>query len=192
MAQQCGAKAKSTGKQCARYSIEGGTVCRAHGGASKQAKSKARRRQVEAKAAAEVAASADAVLAHRANHALENPLDGLARLATEVTAFKDALAGRVNALTSIRYEDAKSAEQLRSEVVLYERALDRTARLLETMVKLDFEKRMLALNEAQMDIMGRAIDLILEGLELTTEQRELVPHVVPRAFEVLEGGKAAA
>lgn len=192
MAQQCKAKAKSTGKRCARYSIEGGTVCRAHGGASKQAKSAAKRRQVEAKAAAEVAAAADAVLAFRAERALENPLDGLARLATEVTAFKDALAARVNALTSIRYEDMKSAEQLRSEVALYERALDRTARLLETMVKLDFEKRMLALNEAQLDLMADAIRIILDGLDLTQEQQEKVPDVVPRAFEVIEGGKAVA
>ena len=187
MAQQCKAKAKSTGKRCARYSIEGGTVCRAHGGASKQAKSAAKRRQVEAKAAQEVAAAADAVLAYRAERALENPLDGLARLATEVTAFKDALAARVNALTAIRYEDMKSAEQLRSEVALYERALDRTARLLETMVKLDFEKRMLALNEAQADLIAKAITGMLDEFELSPSQREKVPDVVPRHLRLLTG-----
>lgn len=188
---QCKAKARSTGGRCKRTAVEGLTVCRSHGAGSPQSKAKAARLKAESKAAAEVAAQADAILAHSANRALENPLDGLARLATEVTAFKDALAARVNALTSIRYEDMKSAEQLRSEVALYERALDRTARLLETMVKLDFEKRMLALNEAQLDIMGKAIDLILEGLELTTDQQARVPDVVPRAFEVLEGGKTA-
>ena len=190
MAQQCKAKAKSTGKRCARYSIEGGTVCRAHGGASKQAKSAAKRRQVEAKAAQEVAAAADAVLAFRAERALENPLDGLARLATEVTAFKDALAARVNALTSIRYEDMKSAEQLRSEVALYERALDRTARLLETMVKLDFEKRMVSLNEAQGELVAQVIRAVFADLELTPSQTERVPEVVPRHLRLL-GGKAA-
>jgi len=97
----------------------------------------------------------------------------------------------VNALTSIRYEDMKSAEQLRSEVALYERAMDRTARLLETMVKLDFEKRMLALNEAQLDLMEHAVKMILDGLDLSPMQRARVPEVVPRAFEVLEGGKSA-
>lgn len=192
MAQQCKAKAKSTGKRCARYSIEGGTVCRAHGGASKQAKGAAKRRQAEVKAAQEVEAHAQAVLAYRAERAVENPLDGLARLATEVTAFKDALAARVNALTSIRYEDMKSAEQLRSEVALYERALDRTARLLEVMVKLDFEKRMVSLSEAQFDLVSKVIDQVLDNLDLTEEQRDLIPDVVPRAFEVIEGGKAAA
>lgn len=189
---RCKAKARSTGGRCKRNAVEGLTVCRSHGAGSPQSKAKAARLKAEAAAAREVQAHADAVLAYRAERALENPLDGLARLATEVTAFKDALAARVNALTSIRYEDMKSSEQLRSEVALYERALDRTARLLETMVKLDFEKRMLALNEAQLDIMSRAIDLILEGLELSAEQQEKVPQVVPRAFEVLEGGKAAA
>lgn len=189
---RCKAKARSTGDRCKRKAVEGLTVCRSHGAGSPQSKAKAARIKAEAKAAAEVQAQADAVLAFRAERPLENPLDGLARLATEVTAFKDALAARVNALTSIRYEDMKSAEQLRSEVALYERALDRTARLLETMVKLDFEKRMLALNEAQLDLMAEAVRIILDGLDLTEEQQARVPDVVPRAFEVIEGGKAVA
>lgn len=188
---KCTAK-RTNGEPCKSWAIKGGKVCRVHGGASKRVKDAAKRRTDEARAAAEVAAQADAVLAFRAERALENPLDGLARLATEVTAFKDALAARVNALTSIRYEDMKSAEQLRSEVALYERALDRTARLLETMVKLDFEKRMVALNEAQFDLVSKVIDQVLDGLDLTEEQRDLIPDVVPRAFEVIEGGKAAA
>lgn len=187
---QCTAKRRD-GKPCGSHAVQGAKVCRMHGGGSPQAKAAAKRRLAEERAAAEVAAQADAVLAFRAERALENPLDGLARLATEVTAFKDALAARVNALTSIRYEDMKSAEQLRSEVALYERALDRTARLLETMVKLDFEKRMLALNEAQLDLMEQAVRMILDGLDLSPVQRSRVPEVVPRAFEVLEGGKSA-
>ena len=188
---QCNATARS-GQQCGRPAMKGGHVCASHGGKSPRAMAAASRRIHEAKAAEEVGAVADAVLAYRATKPTENPLDGLARLASEVTAFKDALAARVNALSQIRYEDAKMSEQLRSEVALYERALDRTARLLETMVKLDFEKRMLALNEAQLDLMADAIRIILDGLDLTTEQQAKVPDIVPRAFEVIEGGKAVA
>lgn len=188
---QCNATARS-GQQCGRPAMKGGTVCASHGGKSPRAMAAASRRIHEAQAAEAVGAVADAVLAYRATKPTENPLDGLARLASEVTAFKDALAARVNALTEIRYGDVKGSEQLRAEVALYERALDRTARLLEVMVKLDFEKRMVALNEAQFDIVGRALDLILDGLDLTEEQQGRVPEIVPRAFEVLEGGKAAA
>lgn len=43
MAQQCKATAKSTGERCARQSIEGGVVCRVHGGATKAAKEAAAR-----------------------------------------------------------------------------------------------------------------------------------------------------
>lgn len=186
---KCTAK-RTNGEPCKSWAIKGGKVCRVHGGASKRAKAAAARRTAEARAAAEVAAQADAVLAFRAERALENPLDGLARLATEVTAFKDALAARVNALTSIRYEDMKSAEQLRSEVALYERAMDRTARLLETMVKLDFEKRMVSLNEAQGELVAQVIRAVLADLELTPSQTERVPEVVPRHLRLL-GGKAA-
>lgn len=55
MAAQCKATAKSTGQQCARQAIEGGTVCRVHGGATKLARAKAERNLQEAEAARQVA-----------------------------------------------------------------------------------------------------------------------------------------
>lgn len=45
---QCTAKAKSTGTQCARAAIAGGTVCRVHGGAAPQVKAKAMQRLIDA------------------------------------------------------------------------------------------------------------------------------------------------
>ena len=41
---QCGAKSKSTGKQCGRQAIRGANVCHFHGGASPQVQQSARRR----------------------------------------------------------------------------------------------------------------------------------------------------
>lgn len=41
---QCTATAKSTGEQCQRAAIKGGTVCHVHGGAAKQVKEKAQER----------------------------------------------------------------------------------------------------------------------------------------------------
>jgi hypothetical protein len=187
---RCKATAKSTGERCARSAIKGGAVCRAHGGGSSRVKAAAARRTVEARAARAVQAEADAVLAHHADRPVENPLDGLARLATEVTAFKDALAARVNALERIRFEDMKGTEQLRAEVTLYERALDRTAKLLETMVRLDFEKRMVALSEAQAGLVEQVIRGVLQDLDLSSEQAEKVPEVVPARLRLLTGDAA--
>lgn len=45
--QRCAAKAKSTGKQCARFAIKGGTTCRVHGSGSTKAKAAAARRVEE-------------------------------------------------------------------------------------------------------------------------------------------------
>jgi len=55
MAQQCVATAKSTGEQCARRAIEGGTTCRVHGSGSKKAKAAAARRIAEREAQKAVA-----------------------------------------------------------------------------------------------------------------------------------------
>jgi len=41
---QCTATAKSTGEQCRRAAIKGGTVCHVHGGAASQVKDKAQER----------------------------------------------------------------------------------------------------------------------------------------------------
>ncbi|PYG00178.1 hypothetical protein SAMN05216184_104117 [Georgenia satyanarayanai] len=54
MAQQCSATAKSTGQQCARQAIAGGTVCRVHGGATQRARAAAARRVAEQQALAAV------------------------------------------------------------------------------------------------------------------------------------------
>ena len=52
---RCIAKAKSTGEQCQRSAIAGGTVCRVHGGATKAAKAAAARQLEAERAAAAVA-----------------------------------------------------------------------------------------------------------------------------------------
>jgi len=68
---RCKAKARSTGDRCKRKAVEGLTVCRSHGAGSPQSKAKSARIKAEARAAAEVQAQADAVLAFRAERALE-------------------------------------------------------------------------------------------------------------------------
>ena len=47
MAIQCTAHVHTTGQQCRRWSIEGGTVCIMHGGSAPQVKTAARRRLLE-------------------------------------------------------------------------------------------------------------------------------------------------
>lgn len=133
-------------------------------------------------------ADPDAILAAQGMEPVADPLGELGRLAAQSTAFMDALGARVNALDSIRFTDAKGTEQLASEIALYERAMDRTARLLKLLVDSGFEQRRLELDEQTAGLFVTAMRQVLARLDLTPEQSLLVGTVVP---EVLRGLEAA-
>jgi hypothetical protein len=147
-----------------------------HGGSSPQARRKGqRRKEVQA-----VVADAKATLAYEGVRSSEHPIEELSRLVSEAGAFKDALAKRVNALNSLSFVAAGAGtEQLRSEVALYERAMDRAARFLEMTLRLNLDERIVKLSERQGEQLFGAIQQILDALQLTSEQRSLVPQVVP-------------
>ncbi|WP_328757480.1 hypothetical protein [Streptomyces sp. NBC_00271] len=124
-----------------------------------------------------------------------DPAGELQRVAGEIVAMKDAAARLVQGLTSMRYVGATGAEQLRAEVAVYERALDRAAKVLAEMVKLGLEARQVGLAEAQGALIAQAIRAILGELRLTPEQQALVPDVVPRhlrALSAADGGEREA
>lgn len=135
----------SDGRPCPNWAMNGQRVCSVHGGRSPQAKGAARRRLVEQGAAAE--------LVRLDVEPLGNPLEQLALLAGQAVAWKDGLAARVNALTSLRYESADGAEQLRAEVLLWERALDRCEKFCTSMARLDIDDRLAKISQEQ----GRVI-----------------------------------
>ena len=84
---------------------------------------------------------------------LADPLTQLALLAGQAVAWKDAMAAQVNTLTSLRYEGEAYGEQLRAEVLLWERALDRCERFLVGMARLDIDERLSKISEAQGHLM---------------------------------------
>jgi hypothetical protein len=103
--------------------------------------------------------------------AVADPLTELGKLAGEVMRWKNLLAERVAELQAIRYEDAKGGEQLRSEVALWERALDRCTTVLATMARLNIDERLAAINERQADRVLRAIDMALEAAGVEQARR---------------------
>lgn len=73
-----------------------------------------------------------ATIAYEAREPVEAPLEVLALLTDEAIAMKEALAMRVNALQQIRFVAERSGtEQIRAELVLYERSMDRVASFLD-------------------------------------------------------------
>lgn len=177
------------GSPCRNWAMAGQRRCRMHGGSSPQAK----RRAAERIAARQVEADLVAVLAHEGLNAVDDPFEELGRLASESIAFKDALAARVNALREeVRYRaDGAGTEQLRAEVALYERAMDRTGRFLDALVRNGFEERRTQLSESQGRVIAGAIQQILVRLVLTAEQQALVPTVVPEVLRSLPTGQSA-
>ncbi len=157
-------------KPCQVDAMVGQTKCGAHGGRAPQARAKAAERIVEDEARGAV---------HRLGApAVADPLTALGLLAGEVLAVKDALGERVNALTEIRYEDAKGGEQLRSEVVVFERALDRCAQVLGLIARLNIDERLARIEEAKAQAV---VDAIAAGLaaagvtgQAATEARRVV------------------
>lgn len=152
---RCTARSKRTGDPCRNPPVLGSTVCRMHGGSARQVKAKAARRMAESR----IRRSLDEVGVRE----IDNPLDELRRLTAEVVTWKDVLASHVANLTEqMRYTDDKGGEQLRSEVALYERAMDRAGKFLEAWARLGIDAMLaemqVRVTEAQVTAMTRGLD----------------------------------
>lgn len=148
---RCTAQRSKGRGPCEAWAIRGGKVCSAHGGRAPQVIAAAAERQLDAKVRT--------ALARLDTDAVTDPLRELMHLAGQIVAWKDALAERVNQLTAIRYSaTGAGTEQLRAEVVLWERALDRCMQVLGLIAKLDIDSRLASISERQADAVVRALD----------------------------------
>lgn len=150
-APKCGRKAKSTGEPCTRPAGPGGIPCRFHGGAAKKLRAVGHLRLAEQRATE--------LLARMDVEPTADPLRELSKLAGQVLAWRDVCADMVNKLTSVRYDGGEAAgEQLRAEVALFERALDRCTTVLVAIAKLDIDARLARISEAQAEVVVRALE----------------------------------
>lgn len=170
---------KTNGDPCNNYAINGGMVCHAHGGRAKQVKAKAAERAAEDKIRAQLARMDVAPIG--------DPLTELAKIAGQVVAWKDAIAEKVNELTSLRYS-TEGGEQLRSEVVLFERALDRCEKFLTAMARLNIDERLARISEQQADLIMRAVTGGIADLGLPQEQQVEASRHVARRLRTVSGG----
>lgn len=139
------------GSRCGNAPVRGALVCRMHGGSAPQVRAKAAQRLAEAELRQG--------LARLEVDPVGDPLTELSKLAGQVVSWKDALAAKVNELTELRYAaTGAGTEQLRAEVALFERALDRCAAVLGLIAKLGIDDRMAAISERQAAAVVRALD----------------------------------
>jgi hypothetical protein len=150
---------RTNGEPCGNHPMRGQTVCRNHGGASPQAKTAAERRQLQA--------DVTKLLADLDVEAVDDPLAALLRLGGQVLAWQEATAQLVNRLESIRYTGANGAEQLRAEVVLYERAMDRAAAVLTRIAQLRVDERLATVSERHAQALIGALEAGLAAAGVT-------------------------
>jgi hypothetical protein len=126
---------KDPGGRCPCRALKGQRICGIHGGKAPQNLLIAERRAAKENLEKQVAK----LLAAHGVTPIENPLEELRELAGQAKAYKDTLAEIVGNLTEIRYESKAGGEQLRAEVALLERAIDRFGKFLVQMAQLDID-----------------------------------------------------
>jgi P27 family predicted phage terminase small subunit len=157
---------RQDGGPCHQYRLVAGLdVCRKHGGKSLEAlREDGRQRALEAQA--------QKLLYQRDAPPVTDPLSALQRLAGRAAAWEDIIGEKVNDLHSLRYS-TEGGEQLRSEIVVMERAMDRLGSLLVNIAKLNIESRLATVREATAQMLEQALNAALtsSGCDLDGQQR---------------------
>lgn len=145
---------QKTGKPCPWYAMEGQLVCHRHGGNAPQAKMAAKLKREE-----ELGKN---TLARLGVEPVGNALQELARLAGECVAWKDAMGGKVNELTEAQWRyKANAGEQVRAELLLWERALDRCIQVLSAMARITVDERLARIEERKVELLADALSTAL-------------------------------
>ena len=183
---QCTAKSKQSGQQCKRHAATGQAVCAIHGAKAPQAQAAAVQRIAQAEA--------EAWLLEHIKDAppmtsLREVYDELLAVAGTAAAWRKVMQERVSEMQSLGYQGI-TGEQIKAEVVLFERALDRSAKIMDLIARLNIDERKQAIDEQTGAKVAEGIRRILARLDLTDDQAVLVGTVVPEELRALAGGAA--
>lgn len=176
---KCHATSLSTGKDCGNNAITGARVCRMHGGSAKQVRDAAARRTAEQQA--------HEALGHLQVDPCDDPLTALSQLAGEVIAWKELLADRVSVLCTVGYA-GPVGEQIRADIQVFERALDRCAHILGMIAKLNIDERLVRVREAQVRIISDALTGALTDAGLGDDTRREVTAGVANRLRLVTAG----
>jgi hypothetical protein len=156
--------------------------CKLHGGSVPSGRKAALEQKLQAQAAAELARLDVAPVT--------NALAELQVLAGQAVQWKNMMAGKVNQLTDISYRSTLGQEQLRSELLLWERALDRCLATLTALARLDIDARLVAIEEAKAVLLAEAVREALDKAGATAEQQSAAKEHVVLRLRAIDGSKA--
>ena len=172
------------GERCKRAPVKGASVCSKHGGNAPQVRSSAARRVKAAK----IKAQAEASLAYTGLEPVKDPLEELGKLASQSYSMMNALGARVNALQDISTYNFEGTEQLAVEVELYERAIDRTHKLFNSLIKAGFNEREIKLQEQEALVIFSILEKVLAEIGLRPKQEREARLLLATEFRKLESG----
>lgn len=179
---QCKAHAKATGKQCQLNAMPGGFVCRWHGGMSPNTKRRAAERVAEYQVR-EIIELREAKPMRSLRDVYEEMMD----TASAARLWRQILQERVAELQVLGYAGV-TAEQVKADVLLFERALDRSAKITDSIARLNLEERRQVLDEKTGRTIADVIQAVMRDLKLSEEQRRRAPLLVSARLRELETG----
>lgn len=179
----CGAKLRQGGGTCRRPAGAGtphsGTGrCPKHGGSTRTQVVGAERQQVEAEARRLFDKIAPDVVP------VDNPLEAYAQFAGRVMAWLALMDALLGDLDSPRYKGV-TAEQIRGEVLLFERAMDRANTVLSSYARLNIDERLVRVNEQQSALVVAAVEAGLAAIGVTGTDAFTAKRAVARHLRAL-------
>ena len=116
---------------------------------------------------------------------IENPLEELSYLVSEVLTYKDYCAMQVAKLRGDERYEGRGGEQLRAEVALYERSLDRAGKMLVEWSRLNIDERLARIEEAKAAAILEVIRHALHAAELDEDTRKIAENVAIKELKAL-------
>lgn len=179
MQPKCTARKKHTKEPCGNFAVKGALVCRMHGGGLPQVKAAAARRISEQEARKAFGRLVDV------SAPVGDPLTALAQLAGHVSAWMEFLGRRISDLDELSYDSGFAGEQIRGEIQLWERALDRCNTVFGTAARLNIDERLARITERQAEVVMAAINAALDAAGVAPAQRADAQRAAARHLRVV-------
>lgn len=117
---------------------------------------------------------------------VDDPAGELRRIAAIALTWMEACGEAIRDLKNFRFLDAKGAEQLRSEIPMFERSMERAANLLAVIAKLGLDEREVAVSEAKASMLLRALEAGLAEHGITGPQAAAIKQATGRHLRLVK------
>jgi hypothetical protein len=170
----------SAGDPCEAYSILGGEVCVAHGGAAPQVRQAAKRRLAEKRALRQ--------LGDVEVDEIRDPIRAMKQTVAEVVALKDHLASMLDATPMT----GATSETWRWIMLAFERQLERSNVMLDRWIRLGLDDRAAGVEGDQAALVARVIFAFIDDPDMGLDfaQRQTGRAIMAKHMRVLTGSDA--